>query len=95
VACGASKQPRSRTSVTLPTLGPAAAAGEVVFAHSCSACHSLIGNESLRKQGGDLLNYKLTQAQLISFTRVMPARLTATQLEAVVRYIMRAQAKAG
>lgn len=94
-ACGASTQPRAKTSVTLPVLGPGATAGEAVFAHSCSACHSLIGNESLRKQGGDLLNYKLTESQLISFTRVMPARLTTAQLDAVVRYIMRAQAKAG
>ncbi len=94
VACGAARQPRAKTSITLPTLGSATTTGKAVFAHSCSACHSLIGNESLRKQGGDLLNYKLTEAQLISFTRVMPARLTAAQLEAVVRYLMRAQAKA-
>jgi mono/diheme cytochrome c family protein len=87
--CGGS---RSRsTTITLPT---APASGQAVFAARCSACHSLIGNESLRKQGGDLLGAKLTAPQLISFTRIMPAHLTEAQLLAVVRYILRRQATA-
>jgi mono/diheme cytochrome c family protein len=66
-----------------------------VFAHSCQSCHSLVGNESRHKQGGDLLGYNLTRAQLTSFTRVMPARLTAAQLRAVVDYVYRVQQSRG
>jgi len=90
--CGGSTSHSTRSrAITLPS---APASGQAVFAARCSSCHSLIGNESLRKQGGDLLGYKLTEAQLISFTRVMPSRLTEAQLLAVVRYIMRRQAGA-
>ncbi len=80
-----------------PTRTPAVAAnGAAVFARSCASCHSLIGNESLHRQGGDLLGYRMTRAQLLGFTRVMPTgRLTEAQLDAVVRYILRAQTRAG
>jgi mono/diheme cytochrome c family protein len=67
--------------------------GAVVFAHSCRACHSLIGNESEHKQGGDLLGYHLTRAEWLSFTRVMPAKrpLTKAELNAVVDYVLQSQ----
>lgn len=71
-----------------------ASTGAGVFAHSCANCHSLIGNESRRKQGGDLLGYALTRAQLLGFTRVMPTRpLSQAELEAVVSYILQRQAR--
>jgi hypothetical protein len=61
-----------------------------VFARDCSACHSLIGNNSLRRQGGDLLTYRWTREPLLQFAREMPVRrpLTEAQLSAVVDYIL-------
>jgi mono/diheme cytochrome c family protein len=83
----------SSTPITLPEQGPAN--GASIFAHDCRSCHSLIGNESQRKQGGDLLSYAMTRAQLLGFTRVMPTRpLTSAQLDAVVDYVLRAQRRA-
>jgi mono/diheme cytochrome c family protein len=80
----------THSTVQVPTTTPSS--GKEIFAHDCQACHSLIGNESLRKQGGDLLGIRLTSAQLLSFTRVMPTpRLTAKQLQAVVEYVLRTQ----
>lgn len=67
--------------------------GAVVFAHDCQSCHSVIGNESEHKQGGDLLGFHLTRADWLSFTRVMPAKrpLTPAELNAVVDYVLQAQ----
>jgi mono/diheme cytochrome c family protein len=63
-----------------------------VFAHNCTTCHSLVGNESKHKDGGDLVGYHLTRAELTLVTRTMPTRhLTAAELQAVVGYVMRAQ----
>ena len=64
-----------------------------VFARNCSACHSLIGNESRHRQGGDLVGYRLSRQQLLEFTREMPTRrpLTSSQLEAVVDYVLAIQ----
>jgi mono/diheme cytochrome c family protein len=60
-----------------------------VFARNCSACHSLIGNESRHRQGGDLVGYRLSRQQLLEFTREMPTRrpLTSAQLQLVVEYV--------
>jgi mono/diheme cytochrome c family protein len=61
-----------------------------VFARNCSACHSLIGNESRHRQGGDLVGYRLSRQQLLEFTREMPTRrpLTSAQLQLVVEYVL-------
>jgi mono/diheme cytochrome c family protein len=61
-----------------------------VFARSCSACHSLIGNESRHRQGGDLVGYRLSRQQLLQFTREMPTRgpLSSAQLRLVVDYVL-------
>lgn len=61
-----------------------------VFARNCSACHSLIGNESRHRQGGDLVGYRLSRQQLLEFTREMPTRrpLTSAQLHLVVEYVL-------
>ena len=61
-----------------------------MFARNCSACHSLIGNESRHRQGGDLVGYRLSRQQLLEFTREMPARrpLTPSQLKGVVDYVL-------
>ena len=69
------------------------ASGATVFAKDCSACHSLIGNESLHRQGGDLEGYRISRRDLLEFTREMPTpgRLTSQQLMAVVAYVLAAE----
>jgi mono/diheme cytochrome c family protein len=84
-ACGASG-PRRSSSGVLPQRP---ADGAVVFQRECSSCHSLIGNESLHRPGGDLLGYTLTRQELLEQTRQMPVRnpLSAAELSAVVEYV--------
>ena len=67
--------------------------GAAVFARNCSPCHSLIGNESRHRQGGDLVGYRLSRQELLEFTREMPTRgpLTSSQLEMVVDYVLKIQ----
>ena len=67
--------------------------GAEVFSQECQVCHSLIGNESLGKDGGDLLGYSMTRAQMTSFVREMPVRhhLSSPQLRAVVAFVLRAE----
>lgn len=74
-----------------PSTGPAV--GQGVFSRACSACHSLVGNESLHRSGGDLLGYGFSAAALTQYTRVMPLRrpLSAAQTAAVVAYLLRVQ----
>lgn len=73
--------------------GPPEAAGRRLFATDCAMCHSVIGNESLHRQGGDLLRYRMTREELLEFTRQMPVRrpLTQAQLTAVVDYVFALQ----
>lgn len=70
--------------------------GRQLFAQDCSACHSLIGNESLRRQGGDLLHFVFTSRQLLSLAREMPVRrpLSAPALATVVSYVLDAERRA-
>jgi hypothetical protein len=70
--------------------------GASVFASSCSACHSLIGNESLHRQGGDLLGYGFSRRVLMQYTSEMPVPrpLSAAQQAAVVDYVLAAQRRA-
>jgi mono/diheme cytochrome c family protein len=72
---------------------PQPPSGAAVFASSCAACHSLIGNESLHRQGGDLLDYRLSREDLLQYTRQMPVPrpLSAAELAAVVDYVRAAQ----
>jgi mono/diheme cytochrome c family protein len=64
-------------------------AGAALFATACGDCHTLTGNESTHPEGGDLLRYDMTVAELVSFTRVMPMprRLTDSQVQLVSRYV--------
>ena len=75
------------------TAAPAPVSGAAVFRSECSSCHSLIGNESLHRQGGDLVGYRMTRQELTQFTREMPVknRLSQAQLAAVVAYVWAAQ----
>jgi mono/diheme cytochrome c family protein len=70
-----------------------AVSGARVFARDCALCHSLVGNESLHRQGGDLLGYRMSRQQLVQFTREMPVRhpLTRAELNAVVEYVFSLQ----
>jgi mono/diheme cytochrome c family protein len=63
---------------------------QALFASNCGACHSLIGNESRRRQGGDLVGYRLTRSQLLEFTREMPTRrtLNSSELNTLVDYVL-------
>ena len=63
---------------------------QALFDSNCSACHSLIGNESRRRQGGDLVGYRFTRSQLLEFTREMPTRraLTSSELNTIVDYVL-------
>jgi mono/diheme cytochrome c family protein len=63
---------------------------QALFASHCSACHSLIGNESRRRQGGDLVGYRFTRSQLLEFTREMPTRrpLSSSELNTIVDYVL-------
>jgi cytochrome c2 len=75
---------------------PAAPSGAGVFAEACQGCHSLVGNESERKLGGDLLGYRMSRHALTQFSWEMPVRqsLTASELRAVVDYVLRAERRA-
>jgi mono/diheme cytochrome c family protein len=87
-------QPASRsTGVTALPTTPPPGSGAGVFARECSVCHSLIGNESLHRPGGDLIGYKLTREQLTLQTRQMPVKrpLSAAELAAVVQYVWSVQ----
>jgi mono/diheme cytochrome c family protein len=72
---------------------PPTPSGAALFAEDCQACHSLIGNESLHKQGGDLLGYSMSHRQMTSFAREMPVRrrLSSRQLRAVVDFVIHAE----
>ncbi len=73
------------------TSGPAShSAGQVLFAHDCSACHSLSGHQSPQRQGGDLLGLRLSRAVMLQFAREMPVRrpLSAAELRLVSDYVI-------
>jgi hypothetical protein len=63
---------------------------QALFASRCGACHSLIGNESRHRQGGDLVGYRFTRSQLLEFTREMPTGrpLTSSELYTLVDYVL-------
>ncbi len=67
-----------------------ASSGRELFARSCSACHTISGADDPRRQGGDLLAFHASRAQLLSLAAAMPVRppLRETQLEAVVDYVL-------
>ena len=71
--------------------------GQALFRQDCSACHSLVGNESQHKQGGDLLGYQFGRAVLRQLASEMPVRppLTSSQLTTIVDYVYRAEQLAG
>jgi mono/diheme cytochrome c family protein len=75
---------------------PQPVSGAKIFSQQCSTCHSLIGNESRHRPGGDLIGYRLTRHQLELQIRQMPVKrpLTPSQLAAVVEYVWSVQLNA-
>jgi mono/diheme cytochrome c family protein len=70
------------------------ASGRELFAENCAVCHSLTGHASPRQQGGDLLGFQMTRAQMLEFVREMPVphRLSSAQQEAVADYVRSVEA---
>lgn len=64
-----------------------------LFRAQCSSCHTLSGHESARRQGGDLLGYRMTRAQLLQFIREMPTPrpLTPAQQHHLADYVLALQ----
>lgn len=87
---GSERTPATRLSPS-PTAAPVG--GQRLFAAACSACHTLQGAGARRTQGGDLAAFRMSQAEVESFTRIMPVRprLTAAQVRAVSHYVLSAQ----
>jgi mono/diheme cytochrome c family protein len=64
--------------------------GRSVFASACAGCHTLTGHDT-RARGGDLAIAPLSAAEVASFARVMPVRLSRADLAAVAAYIHTAE----
>jgi mono/diheme cytochrome c family protein len=71
--------------------GPSDSAA-VLFSQACGACHSLTGRNDPRRQGGDLLAFHSSRAQMTQLAAEMPVRraLDRSQLQAVVSFVMAA-----
>lgn len=99
VACGGGQSSRSTSSrarTTSTTAGSASASvsGKAVFTAHCAVCHSLNGQDDPRLQGGDLLGFHASRAQVVQFVREMPVvhrPLTSAELRAVVDYVIAAE----
>lgn len=63
------------------------ARGRTIFDRSCSGCHSLTGRD-VGRPGGDLAALRLSRADVASFGRVMPVRLSADEVDAVAAYVV-------
>ena len=75
--------------------GPEQASGGALFAEDCGMCHSLTGRQSPRRQGGDLLAFHMTRAEMLEFVREMPVphRLSSAQLQTVADYVRAVEAR--
>ena len=64
-----------------------------MFSRECGACHSLVGRQSPRQQGGDLRGLRVSRAILLQFAAEMPVPhpLTRADRNAVVTYILSVQ----
>jgi mono/diheme cytochrome c family protein len=62
--------------------------GHGIFERDCSSCHTLTGHETT-VDGGDLAIARMSVADLVSFTRVMPVRkpLSDGDVRDVARYV--------
>lgn len=65
-----------------------------MFARACAGCHTLTGHDT-SVPGGDLAMQKLSVADIESFVRVMPVRLTRADADAVAAYVHDQASRAG
>jgi mono/diheme cytochrome c family protein len=74
---------------------PAGGSGRQLFAQACGACHTLSGHNDPRRQGGDLLGFRATRAQMVQLAGEMPVRhpLSRSQLDAIVTFLMSVEAR--
>ena len=89
-ACAGNRQ---RTGGHHANPSASAVSGASLFAANCSSCHTLTGPSGRVTQGGDLAGSRMSEALIISFTRIMPVRrpLNAAEVRAVARYVLAAQ----
>ena len=75
--------------------GQPRATGRALFAEDCAVCHSLTGHSSPRQQGGDLLGFRMTRAQMLEFVREMPVphRLSSADEDTVADYVRSIESK--
>jgi mono/diheme cytochrome c family protein len=71
------------------------ATGSSLCVEDCGMCHSLIGRQSPRWQGGDLLALHMTGAEMLGFVREMPVphRLTSAQRQTLADYVRAVEAR--
>lgn len=64
------------------------ARGRVMFARSCSSCHTLVGHEE-GASGGDLVYPQLTVVEIESFIRAMPVgpTLSRSDVAAIAQWV--------
>ena len=73
------------------------APGAALFAARCSGCHTLAGGDAKKTSGGDLVEFHFPRAVLTQYTSEMPLTkpLTATEMRAVVDYVLAVQSRPG
>jgi mono/diheme cytochrome c family protein len=73
--------------------GPSRSTGQALFAQDCSVCHSLSGEQSPSRQGGDLLALHIGREEMLQFVREMPVRhrLGRIQLRTLADYVLAAE----
>ena len=76
--------------------GSQRSAGQALFAQDCSVCHSLSGEQSPSRQGGDLLALHVRREAMLQFVAEMPVRhrLGRVQLRTVTDYVLAAELRA-
>ena len=67
--------------------------GRSVFLSQCQGCHALGTLGAPKPVGGDLRNYSMSPAEVLSFARIMPTprRLSERELRAVSEFVSRSQ----
>ena len=87
-ACSSSSAPKHANPGTAARLTE----GRRLFAGACAACHTLTGHDT-HADGGDLGLLQMTQAQMLSFARIMPNPPTsANRLRAIADYVVSVEA---
>jgi mono/diheme cytochrome c family protein len=67
---------------TAGSSGTTVTEGAAIFARSCGGCHTLTGHDT-GADGGDLALGRLSVADLVSFTEVMPNRPRLSRADAI------------